>query len=179
MGSGRGVAVRAGRSTRTHTCAAAIVLWVMLILQSALFHFSSLLLVILLCICTCTYVRATAPGIVDRNKNGPMGLCFKAARIGECLRVRRRAGWVDTSAKRARRPPTATAVCCAVRCHKHEQLTPLCLWDGTSSLLHTFFSPLFLSHRRAIITVCLASLHRHGCVHDPVRFDGPKKHQLL
>jgi len=38
--------------------------------QSALFNFQSLLLVIILMICTCTYVRAVAPGIVDRNKQG-------------------------------------------------------------------------------------------------------------
>jgi hypothetical protein len=38
--------------------------------QSALFDFQSLLLVIILMICTCTYIRAVAPGIVDRNKQG-------------------------------------------------------------------------------------------------------------
>ena len=38
--------------------------------QSALFNFQSLLLVILLAICTATYVRATFPGVVDRNKEG-------------------------------------------------------------------------------------------------------------
>jgi len=38
--------------------------------MSALFNFQSLLLVIILMICTCTYVRAVAPGIVDRNKQG-------------------------------------------------------------------------------------------------------------
>jgi len=38
--------------------------------QSALFHFQALLLVILLFICTCTYVRAVAPRLVDRNKQG-------------------------------------------------------------------------------------------------------------
>ncbi|KAN0060046.1 hypothetical protein ACQY0O_008019 [Thecaphora frezii] len=53
--------------------------------MSALFNFQSLLLVILLVICTCTYVRATAPALVDRNKQGFMGLFFKAARIGERL----------------------------------------------------------------------------------------------
>ncbi|EPQ29874.1 uncharacterized protein PFL1_02547 [Pseudozyma flocculosa PF-1] len=53
--------------------------------MSALFNFQSLLLVILLLICTCTYVRATAPALVDRNKQGFMGLFFKAARIGERL----------------------------------------------------------------------------------------------
>jgi Protein of unknown function (DUF1242) len=51
--------------------------------QSALFNFQSLLLVILLFICTCAYMRATAPGLIDRNKQGFMGLFFKGARIGE------------------------------------------------------------------------------------------------
>ena len=40
------------------------------IIQSALFNFQSLLLVILLLICTCTYVRAVAPRLIDRNKEG-------------------------------------------------------------------------------------------------------------
>jgi len=53
--------------------------------MSALFNFQSLLLVLLLLICTCTYARATAPGLVDRNKDGFLGLIFKAARIGERL----------------------------------------------------------------------------------------------
>ncbi|CAD6892518.1 unnamed protein product [Tilletia controversa] len=53
--------------------------------MSALFNFQSLLLVILLTICTCTYVRATAPGIIDRNKSGFLGLFFKGARVGERL----------------------------------------------------------------------------------------------
>ena len=38
--------------------------------QSALFNFQSLLRVILLMICTCTYVRAVAPRLIDRNKQG-------------------------------------------------------------------------------------------------------------
>lgn len=38
--------------------------------QTALFHFQSLLLVVLLVICTCTYIRATAPALVDRNRKG-------------------------------------------------------------------------------------------------------------
>jgi len=54
-------------------------------LQSALFNFQSLLLVILLVICTCTYLRATAPSLIDRNKNGVFGLFWKFARIGERL----------------------------------------------------------------------------------------------
>ncbi|KAI0034811.1 DUF1242-domain-containing protein, partial [Vararia minispora EC-137] len=53
--------------------------------QSALFNFESLLLVILLVICTCTYVRAVAPRLIDRNKEGFLGLFFKSARIGERL----------------------------------------------------------------------------------------------
>ncbi|KAI9637933.1 uncharacterized protein MKK02DRAFT_22519, partial [Dioszegia hungarica] len=53
--------------------------------QSALFNFQSLLLVLLLLICTCTYVRGTAPGLVDRNREGFLGLFFKFARIGERL----------------------------------------------------------------------------------------------
>lgn len=51
--------------------------------QSALFNFQSLLLVILLMICTCVYARSLAPGLVDRNKDGFLGLFFKFARIGE------------------------------------------------------------------------------------------------
>ena len=38
--------------------------------QSALFNFQSLLRVILLLVCTCTYVRAVAPRLIDRNKQG-------------------------------------------------------------------------------------------------------------
>ncbi|KAF9263888.1 DUF1242-domain-containing protein [Marasmius fiardii PR-910] len=53
--------------------------------RSALFNFQYLLLVILLSICTCTYVRALAPRLVDRNKEGFLGLFFIAARIGERL----------------------------------------------------------------------------------------------
>ncbi|KAI0728953.1 DUF1242-domain-containing protein [Fomitopsis betulina] len=53
--------------------------------MSALFNFQSLLLVILLMICTCTYVRAVAPRIVDRNKEGFLGLFWMSARIGERL----------------------------------------------------------------------------------------------
>ncbi|KAL1411064.1 hypothetical protein Q8F55_002011 [Vanrija albida] len=53
--------------------------------MSALFHFQSLLLVLLLLICTCTYVRGVAPGLVDRNKEGFLGLFWKCARIGERL----------------------------------------------------------------------------------------------
>ncbi|GAA6021144.1 hypothetical protein JCM11491_005655 [Sporobolomyces phaffii] len=53
--------------------------------MTAIFNFESLLLVILLIICTCTYARATAPGLVDRNKHGFLGIFFKFARIGERL----------------------------------------------------------------------------------------------
>ncbi|KAL6809075.1 hypothetical protein GGI42DRAFT_350556 [Trichoderma sp. SZMC 28013] len=53
--------------------------------SSALFNFKSLLLVILLLICTSTYVHHFTPGIMDRNKNGVMGIFWKCARIGERL----------------------------------------------------------------------------------------------
>ncbi|KIM52741.1 hypothetical protein SCLCIDRAFT_1223482 [Scleroderma citrinum Foug A] len=53
--------------------------------MSALFNFQSLLRVILLMICTCTYVRAVAPRLIDRNKQGFLGLFFMSARIGERL----------------------------------------------------------------------------------------------
>lgn len=36
-------------------------------------------------ICTCTYVRAVTPRLIDRNKNGFLGLFFMSARIGERL----------------------------------------------------------------------------------------------
>jgi len=53
--------------------------------MSALFNFQSLLLVIILLICTCAYLRAVMPKLVDRNKEGLMGLFFMCARIGERL----------------------------------------------------------------------------------------------
>ncbi|KIJ45066.1 hypothetical protein M422DRAFT_207241 [Sphaerobolus stellatus SS14] len=53
--------------------------------MSALFNFQSLLLVILLMICTCSYVRSIAPSLIDRNKEGFLGLFFMSARIGERL----------------------------------------------------------------------------------------------
>ncbi|KAH9917717.1 uncharacterized protein B0H18DRAFT_1087007 [Fomitopsis serialis] len=53
--------------------------------MSALFNFQSLLLVILLMICTCTYVRAVAPRLIDRNKEGFLGLFWMSARVGERL----------------------------------------------------------------------------------------------
>ncbi|TIA82202.1 hypothetical protein E3P77_01382 [Wallemia ichthyophaga] len=54
---------------------------------SALFNFQSLLLVIILLICTCAYIRATFPGLIDRNKHGLLGMFYKFARIGQCPRV--------------------------------------------------------------------------------------------
>ncbi|KAK9766476.1 hypothetical protein K7432_004422 [Basidiobolus ranarum] len=53
--------------------------------MSALFNFQSLLMVVLLLICTCAYIRAQAPYVLDRNKNGILGLFWKAARVGERL----------------------------------------------------------------------------------------------
>ncbi|KAI3330115.1 protein kish-A [Ustulina deusta] len=53
--------------------------------NSALFNFQSLLLVILLLICTSAYVHNLFPTILDRNKQGLMGIFWKAARIGERL----------------------------------------------------------------------------------------------
>ncbi|KFH44794.1 Protein kish-A-like protein [Hapsidospora chrysogenum ATCC 11550] len=53
--------------------------------MSALFNFQSLLLIILLNICTSAYVHHFFPGIMDRNKDGVMGIFWKSARIGERL----------------------------------------------------------------------------------------------
>ncbi|KAI3320630.1 DUF1242-domain-containing protein [Xylariaceae sp. AK1471] len=53
--------------------------------MSALFNFQSLLLVILLLICTSAYVHNLFPTILDRNKQGFLGIFWKAARIGERL----------------------------------------------------------------------------------------------
>jgi hypothetical protein len=54
--------------------------------QTALFNFSSLLLVILLTICTSTYAHYVFPGIMDRNKDTYFVSPFwKAARVGERL----------------------------------------------------------------------------------------------
>ncbi|KAJ9072391.1 hypothetical protein DSO57_1028035 [Entomophthora muscae] len=52
---------------------------------SALFDFQSLLLVVLLMICTSTFVHAQAPSMLDKNKQGFLGLFWKSARIGERL----------------------------------------------------------------------------------------------
>lgn len=54
-------------------------------MQSALFNFQSLLLVILLLICTCAYVHDMFPSVLDRKKDGPMGVFWKCARVGERL----------------------------------------------------------------------------------------------
>ncbi|KAJ8908706.1 hypothetical protein NDN08_005411 [Rhodosorus marinus] len=53
--------------------------------MSAIFNFQSLLVVVLLFICTCAYIRALYPSILDKNKDGWLGLFWKAARIGERL----------------------------------------------------------------------------------------------
>lgn len=53
--------------------------------MTAIFNFQSLLLVILLFICTSTYIHAIFPSIMDRNKDGIMGIFWKSARIGERL----------------------------------------------------------------------------------------------
>jgi hypothetical protein len=52
--------------------------------QSALFNFHSLLRVVLLIICTCTYVRATAPALVDRNKEGCVSPLPPARQMRAC-----------------------------------------------------------------------------------------------
>ncbi|KAF2759702.1 DUF1242-domain-containing protein, partial [Pseudovirgaria hyperparasitica] len=52
---------------------------------TAFFNFQSLLLVILLTICTSTYAHYVSPGIMDRNKDGALGIFWKCARIGERL----------------------------------------------------------------------------------------------
>ncbi|KAF9517941.1 hypothetical protein BS47DRAFT_420237 [Hydnum rufescens UP504] len=49
--------------------------------MSALFNFQSLLFVLLLTICACTCARAVARSIVDRNKDGFLGVFWKCARI--------------------------------------------------------------------------------------------------
>ncbi|XP_053072261.1 protein kish-A-like [Acinonyx jubatus] len=47
------------------------------------FGFQSLLTAILLLICTCAYILSLAPGLLDRNKTGLLGIFWKCARIGE------------------------------------------------------------------------------------------------
>jgi hypothetical protein len=54
-------------------------------LKSALFSFPSLLLVLLLLICTSTYLHSILPSVLDRNKEGLLGIFWKFARIGERL----------------------------------------------------------------------------------------------
>ncbi|KFY38001.1 hypothetical protein V494_04553 [Pseudogymnoascus sp. VKM F-4513 (FW-928)] len=56
-----------------------------LLKMTALFNFQSLLLVFLLLICTSAYAHQLFPGIMDRNKNGVLGVFWKCARIGERL----------------------------------------------------------------------------------------------
>lgn len=53
--------------------------------MSAVFNFQSLLVVVLLLICTCAYIRSMYPSLLDRNKEGFLGVFWKAARIGERL----------------------------------------------------------------------------------------------
>ncbi|VEU35152.1 unnamed protein product [Pseudo-nitzschia multistriata] len=65
--------------------------------MSAIFDFSSVLMIILLTICTTTYLRELRPGIFDGNKprdpakpihsdrTGFGGFCWKMSRIGERL----------------------------------------------------------------------------------------------
>lgn len=52
--------------------------------MSALFSFSSFLVVLLLTICTCTYVKGKAPSLLN-ERTGFKGLFWKFARIGERL----------------------------------------------------------------------------------------------
>ncbi|KAF8372372.1 hypothetical protein PRIPAC_78801 [Pristionchus pacificus] len=56
-----------------------------MISRSALFNFQSLITVILLLICTCAYIRNFVPKLIDRNKEGLLGVFWKLARIGERL----------------------------------------------------------------------------------------------
>ncbi|KAH7367311.1 hypothetical protein B0T11DRAFT_221777, partial [Plectosphaerella cucumerina] len=52
---------------------------------TALFNFTSLCLVLCLLICTSTYIHQIFPSIMDRHKDGFMGIFWKCARIGERL----------------------------------------------------------------------------------------------
>ncbi|TKA79889.1 hypothetical protein B0A55_03671 [Friedmanniomyces simplex] len=47
--------------------------------------FQTFLLVVLLFICACTYIHGVFPTWLDRNKSGPLGTFWRAARIGERL----------------------------------------------------------------------------------------------
>ncbi|KAF4505719.1 hypothetical protein G6O67_007637 [Ophiocordyceps sinensis] len=51
--------------------------------MSALFNLHSLVLVLLLLTCTSAYIHQVFPRILDSNKDGPMGILWKFARIGE------------------------------------------------------------------------------------------------
>ncbi|EFQ33380.1 uncharacterized protein GLRG_08659 [Colletotrichum graminicola M1.001] len=53
--------------------------------MTAIFNFQSLLLVILLLTCTCAYLHQLIPAIMDRNKDGFVGIFWKFARVGERL----------------------------------------------------------------------------------------------
>ncbi|EFN59023.1 hypothetical protein CHLNCDRAFT_19165 [Chlorella variabilis] len=52
--------------------------------MSALFNFSSFVVVLLLTICTCTYVKGKAPYLLN-ERTGFRGLFWKFARVGERL----------------------------------------------------------------------------------------------
>ncbi|EQC52991.1 hypothetical protein SJAG_05736 [Schizosaccharomyces japonicus yFS275] len=51
--------------------------------MTAIFNFESLLIVILLTICTCTYVHRQFPALLNRRKEGVLGVFWKCARIGD------------------------------------------------------------------------------------------------
>mmetsp|Transcript_96090 Transcript_96090/g.277518 ORF Transcript_96090/g.277518 Transcript_96090/m.277518 type:complete len:84 (-) Transcript_96090:231-482(-) len=65
--------------------------------MSAIFDFSSVLMILLLMICTCTYLRELRPAIFDGSKprdanmpahlhrEGLPGFCWKLSRVGERL----------------------------------------------------------------------------------------------
>ncbi|KAK3686329.1 hypothetical protein LTR37_019919 [Vermiconidia calcicola] len=50
--------------------------------------FQTFLLVVLLFICSCTYLHGVFPAWLDRNKTGPLGTFWRAARVGERLSPR-------------------------------------------------------------------------------------------
>ncbi|KAM4068058.1 hypothetical protein HRG_009652 [Hirsutella rhossiliensis] len=52
-------------------------------IMSALFNLHSLVLVLLLLTCTSAYIHQIFPRILDSNKDGPLGILWKFARIGE------------------------------------------------------------------------------------------------
>ncbi|RCI13283.1 hypothetical protein L249_0657 [Ophiocordyceps polyrhachis-furcata BCC 54312] len=51
--------------------------------MSALFNLQSLMLVLLLLTCTSAYIHHMFPRLLDSNKDGPLGILWKFARIGE------------------------------------------------------------------------------------------------